>query len=788
MSLSKLEREVLHFLQENKDQSFKVDQIAHRFNYKGSKNYKRLVKALAFLERVGEIQLTSEGQFKALTESLEITGIYRANDKGYGFISHQEGESDLFVPRGKNGGALDGDTVIARIIKQVDANTGKGSEAQVVAIQERKANQLVGEFYAYNQNERETSGYLGYVKPQGEFSDLVKIFIRPDGIHPADHTICIVKISEYPTNKSPNEMVGIVAKEIGHKDAPGVDILAILFQFGIPHEFPEQVIAEAENIGQTINPDDMKGRVDLRNELIITIDGADAKDLDDAISLTKVSDREYHLGVHIADVSHYVKEGSAIDQEAYERGTSVYLTDRVVPMLPQRLSNGICSLHPHEDRLTLSCEMVIDGKGQVVKHEIFKSVIHSSYRMTYSDVNAILEGNEELREKYQEITPMLDEMAELHEVLYQMRKGRGALDFDAPEAQVLVDESGHPTDIVLRERFTGERLIESFMLAANETVAETYLQRDFPFIYRIHEQPDEAKMDRFAEFITSFGIVLRGQTAEIDPKQLQEALKSVKGEPYEQVVSTMMLRSMQQAKYSENPAGHFGLAAEDYTHFTSPIRRYPDLMVHRLISNYLEKSLSQKERSRWEEKLPAIANHSSQMERRAVEAERETDALKKAEYMEDKIGEIFEGTIASVTSFGIFVALPNTVEGLVSLQSLTDDYYQYNPQHMMLIGERTRKVYRIGQKVKVQLLGVDIAEREIDFAILDAEPIEDVDLNAIKVQTKNSEKTNNRGRKEKGRAPRMRDAAKGKFTISKRKNKKNRNRQSGKQNRGKGMR
>lgn len=752
MSLSRLEKNIIEFLQDNNEKSFNTEQLAQQFNYKGTKNYKKLIKALAFLERIGEIQLTSDGKFKVSQPLDQIKGIYRANEKGFGFISYAENEPDLFVPRGKNAGAMEGDTVIAKVMRKVDPSTGKGSEAQVVEIEDRHSSQLVGEFHAYNQTERETTGYLGYITPQGAFSEAVRIFVRPDGIHPADHTFCIVKITEYPDKQSPDEMVGIVSKEIGHKDAPGVDILAILYQFGIPSEFSEQVIEEANQIAQTVDPEAIKGRADLRDELIITIDGADAKDLDDAISLTKLSEEEYQLGVHIADVTHYVKEGSAIEREAFSRGTSVYLTDRVVPMLPQRLSNGICSLHPHEDRLTLSCEMIIDRRGHVKKHRIFKSVINSSYRMTYTDVNAILDGDQALREEYQEITPMLDEMAELHEILHKMRQNRGALDFDAPEAKIIVDSEGHPIDIELRERYVGERLIESFMLAANETIAHAYTEKDYPFIYRIHEQPDAEKMDRFAEFLTNFGIILRGKTDSISPKQLQQALKEVKGKEIEQVISTMMLRSMQQAKYSDNPSGHYGLAATDYTHFTSPIRRYPDLIVHRLISKYLKGKPTTKEMNQWEERLPDIANHSSKMERRSVEAERETDALKKAEYMADKIGETFRGKIASVTSFGIFVALPNTVEGLVQLTSLKDDYYQFHPQHLLLIGERTNRVFRIGQEVEVELVSVDIDDREIDFIILESEPVEGIDIDAIRNRKPaNQQKANKNAGRQGGR-------------------------------------
>ncbi|MCW6661236.1 ribonuclease R [Aerococcaceae bacterium NML201209] len=741
MNLTTTEKRILNFLQVREGEAFTAEQIAQQLNYRGTKNFKKLVKALAFLERVGEIKVTKVGKFCYRSQIEKAVGKFRANGQGFGFVEVEGLDSDLFVPPGKSGAAMHGDMVEVQIIRHVNPQTGKGSEAQVLNIVERSTQQLVGEFFAYNKDEREQTGFLGYIKPHGDYSEAVRLFVLPDGIHPADHTICVAKIKEYPTDKDPNHLVGMVAKEVGHKDAPGVDILAILFQFGIPHEFPDNVVQQAEAIAQEIDPNDLAGRRDLRNELIITIDGADAKDLDDAISLSKNPDGTFQLGVHIADVSHYVQEGTAIDREAYQRGTSVYLTDRVVPMLPQRLSNGICSLHPHEDRLAVTCEMTIDATGKVLKHQIYLSAIHSSYRMTYSDVNAILAGDEALRAQYDEIVPMLEEMAELHHILEIMRKNRGALDFDAPEAKVLVDAEGRPQEIELRERGVAERLIESFMLAANETVARTYTLKEYPFIYRIHEQPDEDRMMRFAEFVTSFGVILRGDVGTIAPKQLQTALSQVKGEPYEHAVSTMMLRSMKQAKYSENPDGHYGLAAFDYTHFTSPIRRYPDLIVHRLIHRYLKGKPTPKEVQQWEDKLPDIAEQSSKMERRAVDAERETTALKKAEFMVDKVGEQFEGRISSITSFGMFVELPNTIEGLVALKNLNDDYYEFNQAHMLLIGERKGRIFRIGQQVTIEVARVSVEEREIDFNLIDAEPVSGTDIDFVKKSLKKRKQT-----------------------------------------------
>lgn len=750
MTLSSFEQQLLDFLNNHSEETFSIDQLAGKFNLGGIKNYKKLVKAITFLEHIKEIEMVKGNKFKSKGKpNTLVTGTFRANSKGFGFIDYSEGESDLFVPPGNSGAAMHGDIVEAKIIKAVDPVTGKGSEAIITRVIERVANQMVGEFFAYDKNEREATGYLGYLIPQGDYSNEVKVMILPEGVHPADHTICITKIKDYPSVENPNLLTGLVSKEIGHKDAPGVDILSILFQFGIPHEFPENVIEEAEAVPQEIDPKDLTGRKDLRDLLIITIDGADAKDLDDAISLTKNEDGTYQLGVHIADVSHYVKEGSPIDREAYMRGTSVYLTDRVVPMLPQRLSNGICSLHANEDRLTLTCDMKINQKGDVLEYHVYPSVINSSYRMTYDAVNKMIDGDETVKQEFSEIVELVQDMADLHHILEAKRIARGALNFDAPEAKIIVDEVGHPTEIQLRERKTGERLIESFMLIANETVAFEYTKRQLPFMYRIHEQPSEEKMLRFAEFVTTFGMVLRGNVAEIEPRQLQQALSSVHGEPFEQVVSTMMLRSMQQAKYSDLPVGHFGLAAEDYTHFTSPIRRYPDLIVHRLVHKYILGEPSGKEREKLEESLPNIADHSSKMERRAVDAERETDAIKKTEFMLDKVGQQFDGMISSITSFGMFVQLPNTVEGLISIRDLDDDYYEYNPTHLVLIGRNRGTTYRIGQKVTIEVTQVDVAERNIDFKLIKAEPMEGVQPITIS-KTKRKNEKNNRNSSKKG--------------------------------------
>lgn len=546
------------------------------------------------------------------------------------------------------------------------------------------------------------------------------IQIEMNGLNPTRGEIVSVDITHYPAYKG-EDMRGVVTETIGHKDEPGIEILSIVHKHNIRSEFPDEVLAEAEQVPDQISAADLKGRRDLRGQQIITIDGADAKDLDDAVTVERLDNGHFQLGVHIADVSHYVREDSALDKEAFERGTSSYLTDRVIPMLPQRLSNGICSLHPKVDRLTLSCEMEINQQGNVVAYDIFPSVIRSVERMTYEAVNHILEEKHppQTRKQYQSLVPMLEEMAELHHILEQKRRHRGAIDFDSDEAKIIVDKDGKAIDIELRERRVGERLIESFMLAANETVSEHYSKADLPILYRVHEQPDESKMKRFLEFITTFGLTAQASKDSITPKDLQGVMDRIKDEPYEAVISMLLLRSMQQARYDVDPIGHYGLGADYYSHFTSPIRRYPDLILHRLIHYYDEVGRSQQDKKRWESRLPDMAKHSSEAERRAIDAERETDELKKTEFMADKVGQEFMGTIISITGFGMFIQLPNTVEGLVHVSMMDDDYYRFDEDHLVMIGERTGKVFRIGQPIKVKLMRADVEEVQIDFSIVE---------------------------------------------------------------------
>ncbi|MGY3724001.1 ribonuclease R [Granulicatella balaenopterae] len=718
---------VKNFFKEHEKEQFFVKEVSEALKMEHSSDFKELVKALAHLEERGHLMLTSKGKFGLKEEKDIVEGIFRANERGFGFVTVTEGEPDLFVPRGNTKNAMDGDKVVVKIQQQVRNIPDKSAEAKVMKVLERKLSQVVGVYTRYSSEFAEKNGIIGEIALKDKKLSNFTCVVGENGLNPVDGTIVIAEICDYRYQGKDNQLKTVIKKEIGYKDEVGMDILTILLQMGIPTEFSEEVMREANAVSEVITEKEKEDRVDLTKLPTITIDGADAKDLDDAISLEKKADGTYRLGVHIADVSHYVTEHSEIDQEAYTRATSVYLTDRVVPMLPQRLSNGICSLNPHEERLTMTCMMDIDQSGTVFHHEIYPSLIISDHRLTYDEVNEVYAREEATTQKYQDINQMLWDMKDLHDILARRRHARGAIDFDSKEAKILVDEEGKPTEIILRERGISERLIESFMLSANETVARHFEQLKLPFIYRIHEQPDSERMQRFLEFITAFGVVITGTNDTISPKKLQKALEEVKGETYEAVVSTMMLRSMKQAKYDVVPTGHYGLAAEDYTHFTSPIRRYPDLIVHRMIRYYHQHGtkLSHEEEIGLEAKLQDIAEQSSKMERLAVTAERAVDEMKKAEFMVEKVGQTFDAVVSSVTKFGIFVELPNTVEGLIHISQMQSDYFVFIESQLVLMGERTGQSYRIGDKVRVKLVKVDIDAREIDFLLeADVEAIE----------------------------------------------------------------
>lgn len=718
-----IKEKILSFLADSQKQSFSMEEISAGLGLEQSADFKSLVKTIAMMEREKSVVFTPKGKIKLPAKEVLVEGIFRANERGFGFVSIEGEESDVYVSKENTGYALNGDTVQIDIIQPANHLEGRTAEGKVVGIVQRSMTQVVGEFFPYDSEKRQETDLYGYVVPQDKKLSNYQILIAAEGIQPVEGSICVVEVTHYPEPGFGTSLEGLVKQTVGHKNDPGMDILSIVMQHGIPTEFPKEALAHADQIADEISESDIQGRRDLRGQRIVTIDGAEAKDLDDAVTVKKLANGNFFLGVHIADVSHYVTEGSPMDLEAADRATSVYLTDRVIPMIPHRLSNGICSLNPHVPRLAMSCEMEINQQGKVVSHDIFESVIETTERMTYRAVNEILDEQlPETLERYQELVPMFTDMGELHQILEEMRQERGAISFEDREAGIIVDEAGHPIDIVLRSRGVGERLIESFMLIANETVAKHFTDAKLPFIYRIHEQPKEDKMQRFFEFATNFGILVKGTKEDITPKALQEVLEQIAGKPEEAVINKMLLRSMQQAKYSDDPAGHYGLAAEDYTHFTSPIRRYPDLIVHRLIKAYMTKPILEATKEKWAEALPEIAVHSSQMERRAVDAERDTDSLKKAEFMQDKVGEEFAGVIGSVTKFGLFIELPNTVEGLIHITKLPD-YFHFVESHLALVGERTGVTYKIGQKVVIKVTKADTTTREIDFEMISSEEV-----------------------------------------------------------------
>ncbi|XKI13870.1 ribonuclease R [Sporosarcina sp. ANT_H38] len=703
-----IQQKLLSLMKEESYKPLTVQEIQEVMGFEQAAEFKELVKMLVDLEQKGHI-IRSKANRYGVPEGMNLLrGKFIGHAKGFGFVAPDvEGMDDVFIPPHEVNGAMNGDTVLIRVVNATSAGRREGAITRVV---ERKTTKVVG-MYQNNKG-------FGFVVPDDKKLPMDVFIGKGDSLDAVDGHKVVVEITDWPIDGK--SATGKVTQILGHRNDPGVDILSIIHKHGIDVDFPQEVLEQTNNISDVVQEKDLFNRRDLREEVTITIDGADAKDLDDAISVVKNGDGSYLLSVHISDVSYYVKENTPMDEDAFDRGTSVYLTDRVIPMLPHKLSNGICSLNPGVDRLTLSCAMTIDRNGRVINHEIFESVIRSKERMTYTDVYKIIEEKDvELSAKYEHIVPMINEMAELAAILKQKRIDRGAIDFDFKESKVLVDEKGWPTDVVIRERTVAEKLIEEFMLAANETIAEHFHWLKLPFIYRIHEDPKEEKLQRFFEFLTNFGIVVKGTGNRVHPRALQEIVESIAGLPEETVISTMLLRSMQQAKYFEESLGHFGLSTDFYTHFTSPIRRYPDLIVHRLIRTYLiEKDVSGQTVAHWSARLSEIATHTSERERRAVEAERDTESLKKAQFMLDKIGEEFEGVISSVTNFGMFIELENTIEGLVHVSLMTDDYYRFDDRQMMMIGERSGKQFRLGDEVTVKVIGVKPEESTIDFEIV----------------------------------------------------------------------
>ena len=650
----------------------------------------------------GKISISKKGKF-GKAEAFALTGIFSGHPRGFGFVTAEGQEEDIFIPADRTNGALHGDRV--QIV--IDAEEkGRRAEGTVVKILEHANETLIGTY-------EKSRGY-GFVIPDNQ--KIAKDIFIPQGCDQgavSGHKV-MVKIKDFGEKKG-RKPEGVITEILGHINDPGVDILSVVRAYGLPEEFPRAVMEEIKSIPEKADSSDIGGRKDLRGLLTVTIDGEEAKDLDDAISIERAGDG-YRLGVHIADVSHYVREYTALDAEALRRSTSVYLVDRVIPMLPHRLSNGTCSLNEGEDRLTLSCLMDIDSQGNVVGHEIAETVIRSDRRMTYTAVNAIVtEHDPEVTARYAELADMFLLMKELADILRKKRHARGSIDFDFPESKIVLDEKGRPIEIKPYERNAATRIIEDFMLLANETVAEDYFWQEVPFLYRTHEKPDEDRMKRLGTFINNFGYTLRMPGGEVHPKELQKLLDKVEGTPEEALISRLTLRSMKQAKYTTANTGHFGLSARYYTHFTSPIRRYPDLQIHRIIKESLHGGLTGKRVSHYERILPQVAVQTSALERRADEAERETDKLKKVQYMEQFIGQEFEGVISGVTNWGFYVELPNTVEGLVHINELRDDYYVFSEERYELTGEMTGKTYKLGEVIRVQVTGCDRFAKTIDF-------------------------------------------------------------------------
>ncbi len=635
-----------------------------------------------------------------------VIGKLQTHAKGFGFlIPDEEGQKDVFIQSTSMNGAMNADRISVKVTRE--DTTTKRREGEVVEILERNTTKIVG-IYQDCKN-------FGFVVSEDTRISKDVFISNKDTNGAKDGDVVTVKLTKWPDEKRKAE--GIVIEVLGRKGDRGIDILMIIKKLGLPEEFTDKVIDFAEGISEEIDEKEYKGRRDLRDLKMVTIDGEDAKDLDDAVSIERLNNKNFRLGVHIADVTHYVKENNPLDKEALKRATSVYLIDRVIPMLPRKLSNGICSLNPKRDRLTLTCFMEIDNNGKVVGHEIVESVIKTNERMTYTDVTKILKGtDEELIKRYDYLYEDFKTMEELCNILRMKRTRRGALDFEIAEAKIILNELGKPIEIKPYEREIANKMIEEFMLAANETVAEHMFETHLPFVYRIHENPDEEKLTKFKEFVYNLGYSVQW-TEGISPKSFQEILEKVKGKNEETVVSTLLLRSMMQAKYAPDCTGHFGLAAQYYCHFTSPIRRYPDLQIHRIIKEYLHGEIDDKRINKLKNIVGYASKQSSEMERKAQDAEREVDDLKKAEYMKDRIGEEFEGIISSVTSFGIFIELSNTIEGLVHITDLNDDYYIFNEAHLSLVGERTKKMYKLGDKVKVECIKVDITNREVFFRI-----------------------------------------------------------------------
>lgn len=697
-----MKEKILSILEES-DKALSIDELDSALNLNTIEETKEFSDALRELEDSYEIYRSNKNRYMLLENSNLRKGILRMNKKGFGFVEVSGEEEDIFIAPDNINKAINNDTVIVEILNK---NSGEKREGRIVKTLERDLSTIVGEIYFKKDK--------GYIIPDDKKLD-IQLEIDRDKSHGAvDGHKVVVKILR---NITKNRYKGEVVRIIGHKNDPGVDILSIVCKYEINDTFPEEVIEELDSIPEEVREQDKKGRKDLTDVTIFTIDGDDTKDIDDAISVEKLKNGNYKLGVHIADVSYYVKEGSPLDKEAMDRGTSVYLVDRVIPMLPHKLSNGICSLNPGVERLAISCVMEIDNNGKTVDYEIFPSIIKSRLQMTYKKVNQVIEKNE-ISEGYEPFVNDLKLMDELSQIIRKAKINRGYIDFDVDEAKIIVDENCHPTDIVLRNRGRGENLIEDFMIQANECVATHIFYMDLPFIYRVHEYPKEEKIRDFISFVQSLGYTVKFNTKDISPKAIQNLINQLKDKKEFKVLSSLLLRNMQKAIYLPQNLGHYGLASKCYTHFTSPIRRYPDTTVHRLLRTYLfDDDMSNQTINKWQEKLVYIAENSSFKERESVECEREVEDMKMAEYMEDHIGEEYKGIISGVTNFGMFIQLDNLVEGLIHVNDMKD-YFSFDEVTQSLIGERTKEKFTLGDEVLIKVKAASKEAKTIDFELV----------------------------------------------------------------------
>lgn len=700
---------ILNFMKDENYTPMKAKEMAMILGVP-KKEYNQFLDIIRYLEENYKIVKNRKNRYRLIGENF-VEGIYRKNQRGFGFVKIDDREDEIYIAKEDSLNALNGDRVLIEITEE--QNKVKRAEGKIKKIIKHEKETVVGTF--------QESRNFGFVVPDDKAFGTDIFISKGKFLNAKNNQKVVVKITKYPQKGKNAE--GEIIEVLGSIDEAGVDMLSIIKEYDLPAEFPENVIEEAKKYGDKIDAKDIKNRIDCRQDVIFTIDGEDAKDLDDAVRVIKLKNGNYRLDVHIADVSYYVREGSLLDKEAQIRGTSVYMLSRVIPMLPKELSNGICSLNAGQDRFTLSCSMEINNKGEVVSAEVYKGIINVTERMNYHDVQKILDkSDEEALKKYEKYIGNFELMAELAEILKKKRLEQGYLNLDIPESKIDLDENGKVISIGKYETSFSNEIIEQFMLSANETIAEKFYWLEAPFIYRVHEDPDIEKVKELNKFLYNFGLKIRIVNEKIYPKEVSKILEEIKGKEEEKVVSTLILRTLKIARYEAENKGHFGIASKYYCHFTSPIRRYPDLFIHRIISKYLEENyvVSDKFIEDFKQKAIDRARMSSEREKVATKAERDSEDMKKAEFMQDKIGQEYEGIVSSVTQFGIFVELENTVEGLIRFENLGNEYFIYDEDRKRLIGENSNKVYKIGDKVKIRVVSANKLLRQIDFEIVEA--------------------------------------------------------------------